>query len=243
MAALTRMAFSNACRVMICDGRRSSWPSLRSAAPASWAAGRGASRRPASRRSGSCIPSASARHAMVEAVPIVMQWPQELAMPLSAAKSRPASCGPRRAPARSARRRCPSRGPPAELAVQHRPAGDHDRREVDARRPHQQPRRGLVAAAQQNDAVDRVGPRISSTSMATGCGTAWPWAASGSRPATWPGTPAAIRPLPRHRASLLRRCRAGGRCRRQLRPGVAMPITGRPSKTSGGKPSECSQDR
>ena len=45
----------------------------------------------------------------------------------------------------------------AELAVQHRPAGDDDRRQIAARRAHQQRRRGLVAAAQQHDAVDRIG--------------------------------------------------------------------------------------
>ena len=33
---------------------------------------------------GSCMPRVSARQAIVEAVPMVMQWPQDLAMPLSA---------------------------------------------------------------------------------------------------------------------------------------------------------------
>ena len=38
---------------------------------------------------------------------------------------------------------------PAPLAVEHRPAGHADGRQVDAGRAHQQRRRGLVAANQQ----------------------------------------------------------------------------------------------
>ena len=45
----------------------------------------------------------------------------------------------------------------APLAVQHRPAGHADGRQVDARGAHQLRRRRLVAAAQQHDAVERVG--------------------------------------------------------------------------------------
>ena len=45
----------------------------------------------------------------------------------------------------------------AELAVEHRAAGDDQRRQVAARRAHDERRRGLVAAAEQDDAVDRVG--------------------------------------------------------------------------------------
>ena len=44
-----------------------------------------------------------------------------------------------------------------QLAVQHRAAGHADRRQVDARRAHQLRRRRLVAAAQEHDAVERVG--------------------------------------------------------------------------------------
>jgi hypothetical protein len=43
-----------------------------------------------------------------------------------------------------------------ELAVQHRPAGDDDRRHVAARGAHQQRGRRLVAACEQHDRVDRV---------------------------------------------------------------------------------------
>jgi hypothetical protein len=44
----------------------------------------------------------------------------------------------------------------APLAVQHRPARDADRRQVDARCAHDERRRRLVAAHEQDDAVDRV---------------------------------------------------------------------------------------
>ena len=43
------------------------------------------------------------------------------------------------------------------LAVEHRPASDHDGRQIDAGRRHQQARRRLVAAGQQHHPVERVG--------------------------------------------------------------------------------------
>ena len=42
------------------------------------------------------------------------------------------------------------------IAVEHRPAGKHDRRRVDGRRRHQAGRRGLVAAGRQHHAVERI---------------------------------------------------------------------------------------
>ncbi len=42
-------------------------------------------------------------------------------------------------------------------ALEHRPARDHDRRDIGAGRAHQLGRRGLIAAAQQHHAIDRVG--------------------------------------------------------------------------------------
>lgn len=87
MAALTRIAFSNACRVRICEGRRSSStiPTIRcpAACPIS---NRRASTAGQAAEPGSCMPSASARHAIVEAVPMVMQCPLERAMQPSAKK-------------------------------------------------------------------------------------------------------------------------------------------------------------
>ncbi len=45
---------------------------------------------------------------------------------------------------------------PPPPAVQHRPAGQHDRRDVHGRRGHQTGRRGLVAARGQYHPVDRI---------------------------------------------------------------------------------------
>ena len=45
---------------------------------------------------------------------------------------------------------------PLVPAVQHRPAREHDRRDVDGRRRHDAGRRGLVAAGGQHDAVERI---------------------------------------------------------------------------------------
>ncbi len=41
-------------------------------------------------------------------------------------------------------------------AVEHRPAGEHDRRQVDGRGRHQAGRRGLVAPGHQHHAVERI---------------------------------------------------------------------------------------
>ena len=43
-----------------------------------------------------------------------------------------------------------------EMAVQHRPARQHDRRNVDGGRAHDHRRRGLVAAGGQHDAVEEI---------------------------------------------------------------------------------------
>ena len=46
--------------------------------------------------------------------------------------------------------------PAAPMAVEHRPAGDHDRRDVRARRPHQRAGHRLVATGEEHDAVERI---------------------------------------------------------------------------------------
>ena len=103
-------------------------------------------------------PSASAALVMVEAVPMVMQWPGERAMPCSiscqsfsrdvaGAQLGPVFPGVR---ARAQRRAAP-------VAAQHRARGHEDRRQVHADRAHHQRRRGLVAAAHQHRAVGRIG--------------------------------------------------------------------------------------
>ena len=74
MAALTLTASSNASRTMIDDGRTSASTSSTMRCPARCAVwSRRASTAGQVAEYGSCIPSASARHAIVDAVPIVMQ--------------------------------------------------------------------------------------------------------------------------------------------------------------------------
>jgi hypothetical protein len=77
---------------------------------------------------------------MVEAVPIVLQWPTEGAEPLAGFPHHGAGAG--------ALALMP--------AVQHRPAREHDGRQIDGRRRHQAGRRRLVAARRQHDAVEGI---------------------------------------------------------------------------------------
>ena len=85
IAAFTRIAFSNAARVMIAEGRRSSRTRPTITWPARWAVSyRRASTAGQVAEYGSCMPSASAIDAIVDAVPIVMQCPLDLAMQPSA---------------------------------------------------------------------------------------------------------------------------------------------------------------
>ena len=85
------MALSNAVGVRMCDGRTSRPANSTAYRPAASASCRrresGAGVVPLP---GGAIPSASARHAIVEAVPIVMQWPGLRMMhPCSSAQSAP----------------------------------------------------------------------------------------------------------------------------------------------------------
>ncbi len=74
IAALTRIAFSNASRVRICEGRSSSSTMSTMRRPAACAVSiRRESTAGQAAEPGNCMPSASATHAIVEAVPIVMQ--------------------------------------------------------------------------------------------------------------------------------------------------------------------------
>ena len=104
------------------------------------------------------MPSASTIDAIVDAVPIVMQWPAERDMHDSASTRSANFISPvlsivGELPHVRARADVLA----AELAVQHRPAGHADRRQVARRGAHQQRRRRLVAAHQQHDAVERIG--------------------------------------------------------------------------------------
>ena len=106
---------------------------------------------------GRLMPSASAIEFIVDAVPITLQWPTERDMQASASMKSASVISP--ALTSSAKRQTSVPEPmscAAELAVQHRPAREHDRRHVARRGAHQERRRGLVAAGHQHHAVDRI---------------------------------------------------------------------------------------
>ena len=157
-APFTRIAFSNAARVRICESRTSCSTISTMRRPAGAPARTAASRRPESPRCcGSVRPSASdhRRHRRRRAHDVAR-----------AGRSRHARLGLHElllahragldvfaeAPDVGARAEVLA----AELAVQHRAAGDDERGQVAARRAHDERRRRLVAAAEQHDAVDRV---------------------------------------------------------------------------------------
>ena len=95
--------------------------------------------------------------AIVEAVPIVMQVPGERAMPSSISRQAQSSIVPARSSAQYFHASLPlPRTAAAVVAAQHRARRQEDRRQVHAGGAHQQPGHGLVAAAHQHDAVDRV---------------------------------------------------------------------------------------
>jgi hypothetical protein len=85
IAALVRIAFSNAALVRIWLGRRSSFTIATMRWPASCAISyRRESTAGQVAEPGSCMPSDSATQAIVDAVPMVMQWPLERDMHPSA---------------------------------------------------------------------------------------------------------------------------------------------------------------
>ena len=124
---------------------------------------------------GSAMPSDSDMLAIVDAVPIVMQWPTERDMHASASMNSRIDyvAGPHHV------LELPDMGPGADLLlaeppVEHRPARDHDGRQIAARRAHQQRRRGLVAADEQHHAVEGVGADgLPRRPCSRGCGRAW----------------------------------------------------------------------
>ena len=159
IAASATIALRNDAAVRTVLGRRSAATSSTASRPVSWAA--------SSRRlsgggragdAGDVVPSASATSAIVEAVPIVLQCPRLRIIDDSDRRNSSSDS----VPARTSSRQPPDVGAAAERhaaegAGEHRPAGHHDRRQVDRRGGHQQRRDRLVAAAEQHDAVDRVG--------------------------------------------------------------------------------------
>ena len=128
-------------------------------------------------------------------------------------------------------------GAGAELAVaplpaQHRSAGHHDGRNIRAGRAHQLRGRGLVAAAEQHHAIERIGadgslPRPSPS----GCDRAWRWACMNISPSEMVGNSSGKPPAaqtPRFTASATVR-----RCALQLFSSLQelqMPMTGLPGR-------------
>ena len=104
------------------------------------------------------MPSVSTMQPMVLAVPITMQVPlvgasRSLTVSMSARRE---GAGAMLAP-QAAAVGAGAQHLALEMADQHRPDRQHDRRTVDARRRHQLGRQGLVAAADQHDRVHRLG--------------------------------------------------------------------------------------
>ena len=133
-------------------------PSRRCAARPCARGGCAARRRPGWRRSPAGPRRAPRRcDAMVEAVPIVMQWPALRFIAASASWNSSSVISPARSCSLIEMMLVPE---PISLAAvdaaQLRAAGDADGGQVGARRAHQQRGRGLVAAHQQHDAVERV---------------------------------------------------------------------------------------
>ena len=162
--------------------------------------------------------------AMVDAVPMVMQWPFERCMHDSAAVN--SSCA--MLPAAhvfghlpDARARADLLA--AEVARQHRAAGNADGRKVAARRAHQQRGRGLVAAHEQHDAVERIAADATLRRPCwRDCGTTSRWDAAASSPSditgNSSGNPPGFVDAALHELRELAEVPVAGR---QLAPGVA----------------------
>ena len=239
-APLARIAFSKAARVRMREIRRSSRTIATARLPVRWATWRRrASTAGIAALPGRLMPSASARLFMVEAVPMVMQWPAERLMQHSASMNSASGhlAGP------DGLGEAPDVGAGADrlalvLAVQHRAAGEHDAPACRRRRRPSGAPGGLVAAGHAGRRR-RSGWRGSTPRRPwrRGCGTASRSGAGCSRRSRRPGTRAGSRRPRRRRASRTRPARGSARCRGSGRRQVLqMPMTGRPSKRWSGKP-------
>ena len=246
IAALTLTAFSNAALVMICDGRTPSAASVTIRCPACMAVSSRRESAPGQAADpGSCMPRVSARQAIVDAVPMVMQWPQDLAMPLSAITHsacviRPAAssasnfqtCVPE--PTSPPRNFPLSIGPPVTMiAGRSALAAAISIAGVVLSQPDSSttPSSGFARSSSSTSMAMRL-----RNSIAVGRISVSPSDIVGNSS----GKPPASQ-TPRLTASATpRRCALHGVSSDQL---FAMPITGRPSKTSGTKPSARSHER
>ncbi len=110
------------------------------------------------RAPGSVRPSASVALVIVDAVPMVMQWPGERAMPSSTSRQSSSVMLPARSSAQYFQVSLPlPRNWPRQSPRSIGPAGMKIAGRFIDDRAHDQRRRGLVAAAHQHAAVDRIG--------------------------------------------------------------------------------------
>ena len=160
MAAHARTAFANDSGPSTSESRRSSRTISTIRRPVRWA--RTERRESAAGKSpfrGNVTPIASTRHAIVDAVPIVLQNPLLRDIPDSAARNSSRVMSPARTASERRHTSVPlPMGAALIPAVQLRAAREDDGRQVDARRTHQLGGGVLVASAEQHDAVDRVAP-------------------------------------------------------------------------------------
>jgi hypothetical protein len=144
IAALTMMAFSKAFLVRMSEGLTSSRTISTIRLPDTCASTlRRESAAGMAALCGKDSPSDAIMQAMVEAVPITAQCPRLRAITHGVMEA-PHFAG--------------SDVVAKVFPGEHRSAGHNDGRDVDAAGTHHEGRRGLIAAAQQYDTVDRVGP-------------------------------------------------------------------------------------
>ncbi len=234
------IAFSNASLVRIFDIRRSSCTISTMRRPAMRASTlRRESTAGIAALVGSPMPSASTIDAIVDAVPIVMQWPAERDMHDSTSTmSDSLHLAGLQHLGELPDVRAGADVLAAELAVQHRAAGDADRRQVARRRAHQQRGRGLVAAHHQHDAVERIGAnRLLDVHRHLVAEQHRRRPHQRSRRGSSPGTRSGSRRLRGRRrftcSASSRKCALHGVTSDHV---LQMPITGRPSNWSCGMP-------
>ena len=239
IAPLTRMAFSKASRVRICDTRRSSLDHLDDA-PAGHVRQHVAAR--IDGRDRGVVGQADAQRfdhqAMVEAVPMVMQWPAERDMPLSAAMK----SSMRHLAGLHVLGELPDVGARADVAGRGtcRSASARRRRRSSAGRSSPRPSAAPAWSCRSRPAARRRRSdwrgSIPRHPCWRGCGTAWPSAAGWISPSDITGNSSGKPP-----ASQTPRFTCSARSRKCALQGVSsdqvlqMPMTGRPSNSVVGQ--------
>ena len=239
MAAFARIAFSNDCRVRIFAMPRSSWTICTMRRPVICASVlRRASTAGMAALPGKLIPSASTILAIVEAVPMVMQWPFERCMQLSAAKKSSSVISPARSCSDICQRpvpeptSCPRYFPdnigPPETPIVGRP---QDAAPIS--------RDGVVLSQPMSRTTPSTGlPRIdSSTSMLArfrnSMAVGRSWVSPNDMTGNSRGKPPASHTPRLANSAISRKCALQGVSSDQV---LQMPMMGRPSNRSCGQP-------